>query len=140
MNNDKNEFWVHTRPGIFLLNSIILLITDLVIFPRHGWGRLNEPLSQNGTWISGILNFFSNFFNFTERWNWKDLWEWMCHDVMTIITIFPFHAISSFTYSDTNSSLDLVIKRTPSPKTVLVYFLGVLEGNVSRNSNFCLFV
>ena len=77
MNNDKNEFWVHTRPGIFLLNSIILLITDLVIFPRHGWGRLNEPLSQNGTWISGIIN-FSVTFSILQKGEIEKIYENEC--------------------------------------------------------------
>ena len=84
MNNDQIEFWVHTRPGylytIFLLNSIkllILLIADLVIFPRHGWGRLNEPLSQNGTWISGIIN-FSVTFSILQKGEIEKIYENEC--------------------------------------------------------------
>ena len=36
MNNEKKEFWVHTRPGRFLLNSIsLVLLTDINRFFRH---------------------------------------------------------------------------------------------------------
>ena len=30
MNNEKKEFWVHTRPGRFLLNSISLVLLTTV--------------------------------------------------------------------------------------------------------------